>query len=218
MLSDFTVFVLNIIGTVSFAISGALVSIKARLDLFGVVFLGIITAFGGGIMRDILLGFEIPNIFYQSYLVIIALVTSVAVFIILYINRNNLVKLDKKISYFNNFFDAIGLGAFTVMGTEIAFTSGVYENVLLSVTLGFLTAVGGGIIRDVLANTAPFVLKKHVYALVSILGAFIYYYMRIAGLSVTLASSVVIGLVFALRLFATRYEWTLPKIKYDKQI
>lgn len=218
MLSDFTVFILNIIGTVSFAISGALVSIKARLDLFGVVFLGIITAFGGGIMRDILLGFEIPNIFYQSYLVIIALVTSVAVFVILYINRNNLVKLDKKISYFNNFFDAIGLGAFTVMGTEIAFTSGVYENVLLSVTLGFLTAVGGGIIRDVLANTAPFVLKKHVYALVSILGAFIYYYMRIAGLSVTLASSVVIGLVFTLRLFATRYEWTLPKIKYDKQI
>ncbi len=217
MLSDVTVFVLNIIGTVSFAVSGALVSVKARLDLFGVVFLGIVTAFGGGIMRDVLLGFDIPQIFTQSYLVLIALLISVAVFIVLYVNRKSLLKLDARISYFNNFFDAIGLGAFTVMGTETAFATGVYENMLLSVTLGFLTAVGGGIIRDVLANNAPFVLKKHVYALVSIFGAFVYYCMRVCGMPVTPASSVVIGLVFALRLFATKYEWTLPKIEFDEK-
>ncbi len=216
MLSDVTVFILNIIGTVSFAISGALVSVKARLDLFGVVFLGIVTAFGGGIMRDVLLGFDIPQIFSKTYLVLIALLTSVTVFIILYINRKNMLKLDAKISYFNNFFDAIGLGAFTVMGTETAFSTGVYENVLLSVTLGFLTAVGGGMIRDILANSAPFILRKHVYALVSIFGALIYYYMRAYGMSVTLSSSAVIGVVFALRLLATKYEWTLPKIKYEE--
>lgn len=216
MLSDLTVLILNIIGTVSFAISGALVSVKARLDLFGVVFLGMVTAFGGGMMRDVLIGRQ-PAIFSNPSLVGIALITGVVVFIILYINRKSILKLDMKITYFNNFFDAIGLGAFTVMGTEIAFTSGVYENVLLSVSLGFLTAVGGGMIRDVLADTAPFILKKHVYALVSILGALIYYYLRLYGIAGGVASSVVIGLVFALRMLATRYEWALPKIHYEEK-
>ena len=216
MLSDLTVLILNIIGTVSFAISGALVSVKARLDLFGVVFLGMVTAFGGGMMRDVLIGRQ-PAIFSNPSLVGIALITGISVFIILYINRKNILKLDMKITYFNNFFDAIGLGAFTVMGTEIAFTSGVYENVLLSVSLGFLTAVGGGMIRDVLADTAPFILKKHVYALVSILGALVYYYLRLFGMAGGVASSVVIGLVFALRMLATKYEWTLPKIHYEEK-
>ena len=216
MLSDLTVLILNIIGTVSFAISGALVSVKARLDLFGVVFLGMVTAVGGGMMRDVLIGRQ-PAIFSNPSLVGIALITGVAVFIILYINRKSILKLDMKITYFNNFFDAIGLGAFTVMGTEIAFTSGVYENVLLSVSLGFLTAVGGGMIRDVLADTAPFILKKHVYALVSILGALIYYYLRLYGIAGGVASSVVIGIVFALRMLATKYEWTLPKIHYEEK-
>ena len=216
MLSDLTVFVLEIIGTVSFAISGALVSIRAKLDLFGVIFLGVMTAFAGGIMRDIVIGNIIPGVFSRFYLVLVAVITSLIVFIICYINKKKFKDLEGKISYINNFFDAIGLGAFTVMGTEMAFMNNLSSNMFLSVTLGFLTAVGGGVLRDVLADTAPYILKKHIYALVSIAGAIIYYLLRIYMVSVTYASSIVIAFVFVMRMVATRFCWELPKINFEE--
>ena len=122
--------------------------------------------------------------------------------------------LHNKISYVNNFFDAIGLGAFTVMGTELSYSYGYFNNAFLTVVLGVLTAVGGGVIRDILADTAPYILKKHVYALVSIAGSFIYYYFRKFSVSVTVASAFVIAFVFVIRMVATKYCWKLPKIDY----
>lgn len=215
MLSNVTAFILDIIGTVSFAISGSLVSIKAKLDLFGVVFLGFVTAFFGGIMRDIIIGIDVPYVFSKFYLVMVSIVTSLIVFVICYIKRKKFNDLEEKISYINNFFDAIGLGAFTVMGVETAFASGLSSNMFLSVTLGVLTAVGGGVVRDVLANTAPYILTKHIYALVSILGACLYYVMRICMVSVTISSAVVISFVFVIRMLATKYRWKLPKIYFE---
>lgn len=217
MLSDVTTFVLDIIGTVSFAISGSLVSIRAKLDLFGTVFLGFVTAFFGGIMRDIIIGVGIPYVFSKFYLVMVSVITSVIVFIICYIKRKKFNELEEKISYINNFFDAIGLGAFTVMGVEIAFAGDLSSNMFVAVTLGFLTAVGGGVVRDVLANTAPYILTKHIYALVSILGASIYYVMRVYQISVTYSSAFVIAFVFVVRMIATKYRWKLPKINFEEK-
>jgi uncharacterized membrane protein YeiH len=110
--------ILEIIGTISFAISGAVVAIKAKFDIFGVAFVGVITAMGGGIVRDILIGRYPPAVFTNFYIFLIAVITSIVAFIIIYKNKSRFSILDGIIEYVNNFFDAVGLAAFSVMGTE----------------------------------------------------------------------------------------------------
>ena len=210
-------FVLEIIGAVSFAISGALVSIKSKLDLFGVMLLGCITAYGGGIIRDLIIGQFPPAVFSRSYMVLITAAVSVIVFVISYINRHKFNDLKRRIEHINNFFDALGLAAFTVMGTEIAFATGFQDKVFLSITLGLLTGVGGGIIRDVLVSDTPYILKKHVYALVSIVGAGMYYVLRLylPNSIITIAAPVVV--IVVMRMLAARFRWELPKIHIEDE-
>ena len=208
-------FILEIIGTVSFTVSGSIIAIKRGLDIFGVCFVGGITAVGGGIMRDILIG-KIPPSFFTSYhSFAITLVTAIVVFIVAYVFRRKFVELSEKTEHINNIFDAMGLAAFSVMGTEVAFVNGFGENAIFSVTLGMLTGVGGGIIRDVLTDSTPYVLKKHVYALASILGSLVYYFSRLNTADVLIPTIVSITLIFALRMLATRFLWSLPKIKLN---
>lgn len=210
--------ILEIIGTVAFAISGAFVAIKAKLDIFGVVFIGCVTAVGGGITRDLLIGVTPPTIFSNWYILLIAAGTSLIVFIVAYINREKFDDLRAQIEHINNFFDAIGLAAFSVMGTEIAFTNGLFDNPILAVVLGMLTGVGGGMIRDVLTDTTPYIFKKHVYALTSIAGATLYYILRYFFPDTAMISTMVsILLVFLLRMFATKYHWSLPKIHLNEE-
>ena len=204
--------ILEIIGTVAFAVSGAFVAIKARLDLFGVLFIGCITAVGGGIMRDILIGQTPPVIFSKLYILIIAACSALAVFIISYIYNQKFDELEKKTEHVNNFFDAIGLAAFSVMGTETAFVQGISSNVFLAITLGVLTGVGGGVLRDTLTSTTPYIFKKHVYAVASLLGASVYYILRVALNGTLIASAVGMLLILAVRMLATKYRWSLPKV------
>lgn len=213
---DIAIFILEIIGTISFSISGALVAIKARLDLLGVMLLGCITAVGGGITRDILVGAVPPSIFSKPHILAIAVLTALAVFIISYIRRKKFTSLQKSVEHTNNFFDAMGLAAFTVTGTELAFAYGFSGNMLLSITLGVLTGVGGGVFRDILVNHTPYILKKHVYALVSIGGAVVYYLLRIYVTSSAISFIIPIALIVVLRMLATKYRWSLPKVKIDE--
>lgn len=213
---DVALLILEIVGTVAFAVSGALISVNAGLDLFGVILLGCTTAVGGGIMRDILIGTEPPAIFSRFYIVLIAIVVSLGVFIVSYINRHKFTPFRKKIEHINNIFDAIGLGAFTVMGTEIAFSHGLGDRVFLSVTLGLLTGVGGGVIRDVLVNDTPYILKKHVYALVSISGSILYYALRRWLGEAVITVILPVLLIVALRILAAKYRWHLPKVHIDE--
>lgn len=217
MFSDVIMLVLEIIGTVSFAVSGAFVAIKAKLDVFGVVFIAAITAFGGGMLRDVLIGRVPPAIFGNFPMFLGAVTAALIVFWIAYRNWEKFERLKGKIEYINNFFDAIGLAAFSVMGTEVAFQEGLAENMFLSVVLGMLTGVGGGMIRDVLTDTTPYIFKKHVYALASILGSSLYYLLRRYTDSVVLASSAGMVFIIALRLLATRYRWSLPRIKAENK-
>ena len=156
MLGEIILLILEIIGTIAFAISGAFVAIKKDLDVFGVIFVGCITAVGGGITRDVLIGATPPAIFSNGYILLTAAVTSLVVFIIAYIARRRFENIREKIERINNIFDAIGLSAFSVMGTEIAFVNGLASNALLSILLGMLTGVGGGMIRDVLTSSTPY--------------------------------------------------------------
>lgn len=208
-------FILEIIGTISFTVSGSIIAIRRGLDVFGVCFVGGITAVGGGIMRDLLIG-KIPPSFFTSYHnFALTLFTSLAVFVVAYIFRRKFGELSQKTEHINNIFDAMGLAAFSVMGTEVAFVNGFGGNAIFSVTLGMLTGVGGGIIRDVLTDSTPYVLKKHVYALASILGSLAYYLLRLNLGDVLIPTIVSIILIFALRMLATRFLWSLPKIKLD---
>ena len=127
--------------------------------------------------------------------------------------------IEKKIEHVNNLFDALGLAAFSVMGTEIAFVEGLSNNVVLSILLGLITGVFGGVFRDILTATTPYIFKKHVYALASIGGAALYYVLRrvIAGANGTLIASIVaMAFVVTIRLLAAHYRWSLPKVHLEE--
>ena len=203
--------VLEIIGTLSFAVSGAYVALKAKLDLFGVLFIGCVTAVGGGITRDILIGHTPPAIFSNLYILLLAAVASLAVFVIAFVMRKNFLDVYEKLDPIQNVFDAFGLAAFSVMGTEIAFVYGLDDNAVLAILLGTLSGVGGGVFRDVLTSTTPYIFKKHVYAIASIVGAALYYVLRLTVVGTLLPSLFAMAVVVAVRLLARKYRWSLPK-------
>ena len=204
--------VLEIIGTISFAVSGTFVAIRKCLDIFGVVFIGCITAVGGGILRDLLIGITPPAIFSNLYILLIAAFSAIITFVFAYIVRDKFTSLSNKIEHINNLFDALGLAAFSVMGTEIAFMQGLSGNIPLSILLGMLTGCGGGMIRDVLTSNTPYIFKKHVYALASIGGAVLYFVLRLMFTSTVIPTIAGMAFVLVVRMLATKYRWSLPKI------
>ena len=217
MVEEIILLVLEIIGTIAFAISGAFVAIKKNLDIFGVIFVGCITAVGGGMTRDILIGATPPAIFSNMYILIIAATTAASVFIVAYILRRKFEEISEKIEKINNVFDAIGLAAFSIMGTEIAFVNKLSNNAFLSIMLGMLTGVGGGIIRDVLTDSTPYIFKKHVYAMASIGGAALYYILRLYTYGSLIPSLFAMLFIIAVRMLATKYRWSLPKVHLNEE-
>lgn len=209
--------ILEIIGTVAFSVSGAFVAIKAKLDLFGVVFIGCITAVGGGILRDILIGAVPPAIFSNLHIVLVAVGASLIAFLLAYLSKKHFDDIVVRIERVGNLFDAIGLAAFSVMGTEVAFTHGLSDNIALTVLLGMLTGVGGGMIRDVLTNTTPYIFKKHIYALASIGGALVYYFAKEWIMVEILPSIIAMAFVITIRLLAAKYRWSLPKVHLNEE-
>ena len=209
---DTMLLVLELIGTCAFAISGAVLGITKRFDIFGVIFSGIITALGGGTIRDLLLG-NLPPAMFRNYIYLIfAVATCLLTFIVASILKNkfseNIVIIDKV----NNIFDAIGLGVFTIVGMNVAIKSGFSDNFFFVVFLGMTTGCGGGILRDAIVGEVPFVLRKRVYAVASIAGGIAYYVMYIMLHQGVVISSVVgITLIFALRILASVFKWDLPK-------
>ena len=127
--------IMEIIGTIAFALSGALVAISSHLDVFGVSFLACITAFGGGVLRDLILGITPPAIFNNLPVFMLALVVAVLTFIVAYIFRNEFDDFKIRIERINNVFDAVGLSAFVVMGSEVACTNGFIDNGFIVVLL-----------------------------------------------------------------------------------
>lgn len=214
---EFIRFVFEMVGTVAFAISGAMVAIKKRVDIFGVVVLSAMTALGGGIVRDILIGHLPPTMFSDYRYVLAAVVTSVVVFIIAFIFRDPYQRSEKTVDAVNNIFDALGLGVFTVMGAKVAIESGFTVNGILVVCLAVVTGVGGGLIRDVMLMEIPFVLKKRIYAVASIVGGTAYHLMYVHDVNVKLASVLAVIIVFVIRILATIFKLDLPKVKFSKE-
>lgn len=206
-------FVLELIGAAAFAVSGAMVAIEKKADIFGVLFLAVTTALGGGVIRDVLIG-RIPPVMFVSYwYLLISVVAALAVFIDAYL-RSEKYKLHlDKLDAVNNVFDAIGLAVFTVSGMNAAMP--VSDNVILVLFVGMCTGVGGGMLRDVMTNTMPKVLRKRVYAVASLIGGGLYYVMHVLDINQLLSVGCGMLVIFALRLFATIYKWNLPTVKLD---
>lgn len=203
-------FVLETVGTIAFASSGAMIAIERNLDLLGIIVLGVITAVGGGMIRDLTIGNIPPALFRNPIYVWMALITVLILFTVIRFHpfilsgafRNNYEKI-------MNIFDAIGLGAFTVVGIDTAVNAGYGEYHFLAAFLGVVTGVGGGILRDIMANQTPFILKKHVYACASIIGA-ICYILIMDKVSYNLSMIICSLIVVLIRLLATKYRWNLP--------
>ncbi len=209
-------FIIEVIGTIAFASSGAMVAIRKRLDLFGVLVLGATTAVGGGIIRDIILQITPPGSFQNPVYFMLAAITVGVIFLICYLNPYFLdMRFLEGYERLMNILDAIGLGAFTVLGAQKAVYAG-YENYrFLAIFLGVVTGVGGGLLRDMMAGITPYILKKHIYACASILGAMAYIYGRLL-IPDSLALVIGAAVVIIVRMLATRYRWNLPVARIPK--
>lgn len=203
-------FILEIIGTISFAVSGAMIAIKKKVDIFGVLFLGIITAFGGGLMRDITLGNLPPAMFRNTKYLLFATLASLIVFFTASLFKNKYIQNELLIDTINNIFDAIGLGAFSVIGAQLTIQLYGNASTFLIIVMGMITGIGGGILRDLLVREIPFVLKKRVYAVASILGAGTYFFLLYFTYS-WLAMIIGVFVTFSLRMLSTVFKWNLPK-------
>lgn len=206
-------FIVEILGTIAFATSGAMVAISKRVDIFGVLVLSSVTALGGGCIRDILIGTLPPRMFSDYRYVMVAVAVALVVFVVAYIFRDLYQKSQKIVDSVNNVFDAAGLGIFTVTGVQVAIESGFEMNSILAVCLGVITGIGGGILRDVMLREIPFVLKKRIYALASIAGGIVYYNLYLAEVGKTLSIVVAVAVTFAIRILATIFKLDLPKVK-----
>lgn len=212
---DIIWYMFDMIGTIAFAVSGALVGVARKMDIFGMAVLALATAIGGGIVRDVLLGYFPPNSLRNVVYVTVVLAVTVVVFLIYNSRyRKHAMGPRSRASYL--LADALGLASFTVTGASAGFK--LYPELpIFIVLLGTITAVGGGIIRDMLAQRIPSVLKEDVYALPSIIGGIVYYLMVTSSWD-SMAVYGAFTVVLVIRLLAIKYNWSLPKVGKTKPV
>ena len=210
---DEFIFILELIGTVAFASSGAMIAIEKKMDIFGVNVLGATTAVGGGIMRDIILGLTPPGAFSHPVYVLVAALTSTSLCVIAYAKPTAFESRVKTDYYDKLMFwcDTAGLGIFTVVGIQAAVRAVGGENVFFFVFIGTLTGVGGGVLRDIMAGETPYILVKHIYACAAIAGGIVCVVGRTAfgeayGTILGLAATVL------LRFLAAHFRWNLMRV------
>jgi uncharacterized membrane protein YeiH len=205
--SDGILNLLQVIGTIAFAVSGALVAGRRKMDWFGVVVLAVLVAVGGGSLRDMLLGVT-PVFWVQSpWFVLLAGVTALVTIPLTRLNFNyrNYLMLS----------DAIGLAVFAVLGTEKAL--GVGANAFVAIVMGVITGVFGGVLRDVLANRDPSILYGDIYAVAAMIGCTTYVLLLQTSISSLNALWISVGITLVLRLIAIIREWSLPEFNLKNE-
>lgn len=200
--------VLELIGTVAFAASGAMVGIRKKMDILGISVLALCVAVGGGVIRDILLGSTPPKTFQHPIYALCAVSVAIVLFIPgvrRFFSRHNLMY------EFNMLWmDSLGLGIFTAMGVQRCYQVVPEAGGFLAVFVGVMTGVGGGVLRDVLAGDMPYIFVKHFYASASIIGAVVTVLMW-GHFSESLCLIVGAACVIVLRFLAAKFHWSLPK-------
>jgi uncharacterized membrane protein YeiH len=192
--------VIEISGTVAFAVSGAFSAMQKRLDVFGVLIMGFVTAIGGGTIRDVLIGYT-PVGWMRDYQLLLIILGTVIVTILF----KKYIKVFK-ITLF--LFDALGLGLFTIIGTQKGISAGL--NPGICVALGTITGCFGGVIRDILLNDIPLIFRKEIYATACIVGGTLYV-LLIKQMDADLVKITAVVVVCAIRIVAVKYKLSLPK-------
>lgn len=224
---DTILLAIEIVGVISFAVAGSIVAIDKETDVFGVVFLALMTCFGGGIIRDITIGRNPPAFFRElTSQVAVGFFVALFVFVLARVFKKQYVKREQQVLNVNNYIDALAIGIYSVSGVQICLdffgAKGESAGFLLCAVLGMFTAVGGGLIRDIILGDIPFILRKRVYALAALTGASLYYLLvavLFPGDKVLeiVSQLVCITLVFVIRVLATKFKWNLPKaIKFSE--
>lgn len=195
--------ILDYLGTIAFAVTGASKAIAHKADIFGIIVLATVVGVGGGVTRDVIFG-RFPTAFSDPIYVSITVLVGVVMFFLY-------VKFKKQMGIWL-VFDAVGLGVFSILGASIAYQV-VGLEFLPMLFAGMITAIGGGILRDVFVREIPIVFVKEVYAIASIIGIVVFYAILSSGVDVQIAS--IIGIVAAtgIRLLAMKYNWNLPKVQ-----
>ncbi|MFO7719421.1 MAG: trimeric intracellular cation channel family protein [Gillisia sp.] len=202
--------ILDLLGTIAFAISGALAAMHRKLDLFGIFIIAFVTAVGGGTLRDVLLG-NTPVMWMENtiYIHLIGLVTILA---IIFRNKINYLKTSLFL------FDTIGLGIFTITGVETGIQNGFSPTV--SIAIGAMTGTFGGVIRDILCNEIPVIFRKEIYATACILGALAFVILHDFGVNTDVTYIITSLIVISIRLVVVKYKIALPSftLSSDKKL
>ena len=200
------------VGLIAFAISGAVVAAKKDMDLFGINLMALVTATGGGLIRDIIIDRIPPVMFVNPALTIITLITANIAFVVMYLKKpmpKGITPVYDKLLFW---LDTLGLAAFTVDGAFAGIYSDYSDNLFLVAFLGVITGIGGGLIRDVLADKVPYVLVKHVYAIACIAGAAVTVFLWKFTGSELISSLCGFSTIVLLRFLAMHFEWNLPTV------
>jgi len=211
-MSETLLLIFELIGTIAFAASGALTGLEKKMDIFGVATLGVVTSVGGGVIRDLILGNTPPATFNKPVYALVAIAVSIIIFIPTV--RRFLFKRQALYDFMMLIMDSLGLGIFTVVGIQVAYTSDGSHNVFLLIFVGMITGIGGGVLRDVLAGNTPYIFIKHFYACASLIGAVACIVLwKAIGQSAAIAGGSLV--IIVLRLLAAHYRWSLPKAEVE---
>jgi uncharacterized membrane protein YeiH len=195
-------FFIDILGTIAFAISGVLVAMDKKLDVFGVLIIAFVTAVGGGTLRDLLIGIKpVGWLNAPMHLLIIVITVILA---ILFVKQ---LKYIKKSLFL---FDTIGIGLYTMVGIEKGLAANLSP--VMCIALGTITACFGGVVRDILCNEIPVIFRKEIYATVCILGGLVYFLLIQFPIDITISYSMAILTIIIMRVLAVRFKISLPNI------
>ena len=203
------IFILEIIGTIAFAFSGCMVANSKKMDIFGVWVLGTVTAVGGGTLRDVLLGRFPPGMFRNG--IYVAVATATVVFWLWMAARKGALprRHFRQLTCVMDVSDSVGLGVFAVVGSQTAIDCGYGGSWFLVIFVGVLTGVGGGLMRDVMANMMPVIFRKRTYASAALAGSVVYVIL-LTRVPEWTAAFLGILTVFVIRTMASRRRWDLP--------
>lgn len=210
---DIFVNILEVTGTVAFASSGALTAVQCGMDLLGVNVLALVTAAGGGVIRDIIIGRLPPAMFSSSVCILVSLLTANLIFIILKAacKKNRLTRFTGIYDKIMPVLDTIGLAVFTVTGISAGIASGYGSNYFLLIFSGTVTGVGGGVIRDIMADRKPYIFVSQIYACAAVIGAAVF--LPVYHLTGFIAAGAACFITVALiRSLAILFRWNLPHI------
>lgn len=197
------IYSLDLLGTVAFAISGALSAANKKFDWFGATFAAFVTAVGGGSVRDLFIG-NLPVSWLNDINYLLAIILGV---LITYLFKSTVMKWKKTLFL----FDTIGLGVFTIIGTEKALIMGIHP--AMAGIMGMFSAVLGGVIRDTLCNDIPLIFKQEIYATACLVGALIYLGLNQLGVDESIIIPVSVLVIITIRLISVRLNLSLPRFR-----